>query len=139
MLRGDARRFETWENAYALRAGLAVAASYAMEIGLGLIKERAWALADGLRERLGSLPGAELRDLGPETCAIVSFTLEGHEPHDVVAALREKGINIGTSEPDSTRLGAEARRLPNLLRAAPHYYNTEEELDQLVTALAGLG
>jgi cysteine desulfurase/selenocysteine lyase len=139
VLRGDARRFETWENSYALRAGLGVAAAYAMEIGLGAIKERAWALADGLRERLGSLPGAELRDLGPETCAIVSFTLEGHEPRDVVAALHDKGINIGTSEPDSTRLDAEARRLPNLLRAAPHYYNTEEELDKLVTALAGLG
>jgi selenocysteine lyase/cysteine desulfurase len=139
VLRGDARRFETWENAYALRAGLGVAAAYAMEIGLGPIKDRAWALADGLRERLGSLPGAELRDLGPGTCAIVSFTLEGHEPRDVVAALHDKGINIGTSEPDSTRLDAEARRLPSLLRAAPHYYNTEDELDQLLAALAGLG
>jgi cysteine desulfurase/selenocysteine lyase len=138
-LRGDARRFETWENAYALRAGLGAAAAYAMEIGLGPIQKRAWALANSLREKLGSLPGAELRDLGPETCAIVSFTLEGHEPRDVVAALREKGISIGTSEPDSTRLDAEARRLPNLLRAAPHYYNTEDELDQLLAALAALG
>jgi selenocysteine lyase/cysteine desulfurase len=55
-----------------------------------------------------------------------------------VAALRDQRINIGTSSPDSTRLDSEARRLPILLRAAPHYYNTSEELDRLIVALTAL-
>ena len=42
---------------------------------------------------------------------------------------------IGVSEPSSTRLDAETRGLPILLRAAPHYYNTEEEIYQLSNAL----
>ena len=39
-LRPDARRFETWENSYALRAGLGAALDYAMAIGLERIQDR---------------------------------------------------------------------------------------------------
>lgn len=134
-LRKDARRFENWENAYVLRAGLGAAVNYAMEIGLPQIQERAWGLADALRQRLAALPGAQLRDIGREQCAIVSFTIEGLEPREVMTALRRKGINIGTSGPSSTRLDAEARALPMVFRASPHYYNTEDELDRAVGAL----
>jgi len=134
-LRDDARRFETWENAYALRAGLGVAADYAMDLGLDHIQKRAWGLADGFRDRLREIPGAKVRDIGSKQCAIVSFTIEGLDPRETVARLRTMDINIGASSPDSTRLDSEARGLPTLLRAAPHYYNTEEELDRAVAAL----
>ncbi len=134
-LRSDARRFESWENAYALRAGLRAAAEYALEIGLEAIRSRAWGLADELRARLKDLKGARLHDLGAERCAIVSFTLDGLEPDHVVGTLRARGINIGASRPASTRLDAEARHLPILLRAAPHYYNDSADLDRLIRAL----
>ncbi len=134
-LRNDARRFETWENSYALRAGLGVAVQYAMALGLDAIRDRAWTLAQTLRTMLMDIPGCQVRDIGAETCAIVSFTIEGLEPRAVVAALGEQGITIGASDPDSTRLDAQARSLPTVLRAAPHYYNTDEELTRLVTAL----
>lgn len=134
-LRPDARRFENWENSYALRAGLGVAADYAQDIGLQNIQDRAWGLADSLRQRLRALPGAKLFDLGAPACAIVSFTLESIEPRALVAELRQKNIYIGASDPESTRLDSEARLLPILLRAVPHYYNTEEELDRFMAAL----
>lgn len=136
-LRDDARRFETWENAYALRAGLGAAVAYANDIGMESIRDRAWALADGLRARLSTLPGARVCDLGGDKCAIVSFMIDGlDDPRAVVASLRDQGIKIGTSDPESTRLDSEARRLPVVFRAAPHYYNTEDELDRLADALA---
>ncbi len=137
-LRPDARRFENWENAYALRAGLGAAADYAMEIGLGNIQKRAWGLADLFRQQVSTIKGAKLRDAGDETCAIASFTIDGLDLRKTVAALRVQGINIGASDPDSTRLDAEARNLPVLLRVAPHYYNTEDEIRQLVDALKAL-
>ena len=137
-LRKDARRFENWENAYALRAGLGAAVEYARDIGLEAIGERAWGLAESLRQRLRELPGCEIRDIGAEQCAIVSFTIDGLAPRPTVAALREQGICIGASDPSSTRLDAEARGLPSIFRAAPHYYNTEEELDRTVAALAAM-
>ena len=135
-LRPDARRFETWENAYALRAGLGAAVDYALALGLPAIRERAWGLARALRSKLGTIPGCEVRDLGAEPCAIVSFTIEGLDPDSTVARLRKEGMAIGSSDPPSTRLDAEARPQPHLFRAAPHYYNPEEELDRLVETLA---
>jgi len=137
-LRQDARRFETWENAYALRAGLAAAATYAMSIGIDLIHQRAWKLAVDLRLKLRTIPGTIVHDIGARKCAIVSFSVDGLEPRETVASLRSKGINIGASDPASTRLDSESRNLPTLLRAAPHYYNTEDELDQLVRELKKL-
>ncbi|MCP4048554.1 MAG: aminotransferase class V-fold PLP-dependent enzyme, partial [Gammaproteobacteria bacterium] len=115
---------------------LGVAVDYAKNIGIEAIKARAWYLADYLREALSEIPGAKLRDIGSEQCAIVSFTIEGMDPRNAVSKLRSKNIAIGASDPSSTRLDAEARNLPTVLRAAPHYYNTTEEIDQLIYALA---
>ena len=137
-LRPDARRFENWENAYALRAGLGAAAVYAAEIGIDNIQKRAWGLADLLRQQLTEISGARLRDAGTEQCAIVSFNIDGLDPRQTVADLRNMGINIGASDPESTRLDAENRNLPVVLRAAPHYYNIEAEISQLVSALKTL-
>lgn len=131
-LRDDARRFETWENNYAARLGLGVAIDYALDLGLEAIQARCRALADRLRTGLATVAGVELRDLGPAPCAIVSFTIEGVEARDVVASAERAGITIGASNPSSTRLDAEARSLPVLVRASPHYYNTEAEIDRLI-------
>lgn len=137
-LRVDARRFETWENAYALRAGLGAAVRYALDIGLEAIQTRVRGLADHARTALRERLGAEIRDIGREQSGIVSFTVDGLEPRPTVAALRARAINIGASDPSSTRLDAEARNLPSLLRAAPHYYNTREEIDRMIDALRAL-
>ena len=45
-LRPDARRFENWENAYALRAGLGAAVAYANSLGMENIHQISWGLAD---------------------------------------------------------------------------------------------
>lgn len=134
-LRSDARRFETWENAYALRAGLRAAVNYALDIGLENIQKRSWELAAYARVELSKLPGAIVHDIGREKCAIVSFSIEGLDPAIVVKALRERSINIGASIPSSTRLDSEARGLSTVFRIAPHYYNTREELDTLFELL----
>ena len=131
-LRADARRFETWENNYAAHFGLGVAVDYALDIGLLEIEARCRLLARRLRQGLKALPGAIVRDLGRDPSAIDSFTLEGQEAEAVVAAADRAGIAIGASDPDSTRLDAEKRALPVLVRASPHYYNTEAEIDRLI-------
>ena len=137
-LRSDARRFESWENSYALRAGLGAAARYALSIGMDAIQQRAWGLAASLRQKLSEIPGAQIRDTGSQHCAIVSFSIEGLDPVKAVATLRKQNLSIGTTEPDSTRLDAEARELPIIMRAAPHYYNTDEEIDLLISSLVKL-
>ena len=135
-LRPDARRFENWESYVAGQLGLGVAVDYALGWGLHAIAARIVALADELRTRLGAIPGATLRDLGTQRCGIVSFTIAGQEARKVVAALRQQQINISASSPSSTLLDALARKLPDLLRASVHYYNSETEIDRFVQAIA---
>jgi selenocysteine lyase/cysteine desulfurase len=137
-LREDARRFETWENNYAARIGLGVAVDYALDLGLDAIEARCRLLAGRLRAGLAAIPGIELRDLGRAPAAIVSFTIDDHEAEAVVRSAAEAGITIGVSNPSSTRLDAEARSLPPVIRASPHYYNTEAEIDRLIDHSANL-
>lgn len=137
-LRDDARRFETWENNYAARLGLGAAVDYALDVGIGPIEQRCRTLANRLRNGLVSIRGIRIRDLGRAPGAIVSFTMEGYEADVVVASAAAAGITIGASDPSSTRIDAEARSLPPLARASPHYYNTEAEIDRLIGHLKGL-
>ncbi len=137
-LRDDARRFETWENNYTARLGLGAAIDYALDIGIGPVEQRCRMLADRLRSGLGSIRGVTIRDLGHAPGAIVSFTIKGYEAEAIVSSAAAAGITIGASDPSSTRIDAEMRSLPVVVRASPHYYNTEAEIDRLIGLLTDL-
>ena len=87
---------------------------------------------------LASIDGITIRDLGRAPGAIVSFTMEGYEADTIVSSAAAAGISIGASHPSSTRIDAEVRGLPVVVRASPHYYNTEAEIDRLIAHVAGL-
>jgi selenocysteine lyase/cysteine desulfurase len=137
-LRGDARRFENWENNYAARLGLGVAVDYAQAIGMEAIMARCRALAGQLRGGLAAIPGVTVHDLGREPAAIVTFSVAGMEAGAVQARLAHASINVSTSSPSSTLLDATARGLPVVVRASPHYYNTEDEIDRVTSAVQDL-
>ena len=137
-LRPDARRFETWENGYAARLGLGVAVDYARALGLEAISARCRALAGRLRDGLARIPGVRLHDLGPDPAAIVSFSLAAATADEVKARCAAAGINVSVSRPASTLLDATARDLPPLVRASPHYYNSEEEIDRALAVLGAI-
>lgn len=134
-MRPDARRFEAWERSVAGHIGLGVAVDYALAIGLEAIGARVTALAGRLRTGLGALPGVTVRDAGRERCAIVTFTVADRPAGEVRAHLGAEGINVSVSDPSSTLLDARSRGLPALVRASPHAYNTEAEIDRLVEAV----
>jgi selenocysteine lyase/cysteine desulfurase len=45
------------------------------------------------------------------------------------------GVNLSVSKPSSTLLDATARALPTVVRASPHYYNTEEEISRALEVI----
>ena len=137
-LRQDARRFENWENNYAAQLGLGAAVDYALDLGLENIAARIDVLAALLRQRLGAIPGVTVADIGRRKCGIVSMHLAGKDLSALRTTLRQRGFNCSISTPASTLLDATARRLPDVLRASVHYYNTEEEIERFTTELAGL-
>lgn len=137
-LRPDARRFETWETNVAARIAFGVAVDYALSWGLDAIWARVQHLAETLRERLRTVPGVQVRDLGRVRCGIVTFSADAVEAAAIKERLHARSINVSVSTPRSTLLDAEARGLPDLVRASVHYYNTEDEIDHLCTALADI-
>jgi cysteine desulfurase/selenocysteine lyase len=137
VIRDDARRFENWETNYAAKIGLGVAVDYALTLGIGAIEDRVTALAETLRVRLVE-QGALVHDLGKRRCGIVSFSVPGHPAADVQRWLSAGRINTSVSLLDYARLDLPARGLPDLVRASVHYYNTGDELEQLVARVADL-
>ena len=135
-----ARRFEIWEQYFAGNLGLGAAIDYALAIGIDQIWQRVQPMAASLRERLSAVPGLSVRDRGAEQCAIVSFTLDGHDPQEIRdrLAAHNPRINVSTSSINSARLDFPQRGLTQTVRASVHYYNTEAELDTLVDAIARL-
>ncbi len=136
-MRPDARRFENWERNIAAQLGLGAAVDYALGWALADITERVATLADDLRRPLTDIQGVSVRDLGRRRCGIVSFTVEGELPRDIVAALRQRRMNCHTSA-GSTPVDTRVRRLPDLVRASVHYYNTEEEVARYAAAVGEL-
>jgi selenocysteine lyase/cysteine desulfurase len=131
----DARRFETFESHVAGQVGLGVAVRYALDLGLDAIRERVTALAETLRTALAAVDGVTVADTGRIRSGITTFYAEQMDAAEIQAALRERDVNTSVSTPNSTRLDAEARNLPDLVRASVHYYNTEGEIDRFVETL----
>jgi len=135
----DARRFETWESHVAGQVALGVAVDYALDRGLDAIFERNQRLAATLRGELSSSPGVTVHDQGRVRCGITTFSAEQAGAKEIQKALRERDINVSVSTPSSTRLDAETRDLPDLVRASVHYYNTEDEIDRFASAIRAVG
>jgi selenocysteine lyase/cysteine desulfurase len=134
----DARRFETWEFAYALVLGLGAAARYALHVGVEPAQERIVSLANATRARLAELPGARVLDRGPQLCGLVTASFAGHEPEALVQALRALGINTHALGRAGAVLDFDDKGVEAALRVSPHYYNTEAEIDALAEALGSI-
>jgi selenocysteine lyase/cysteine desulfurase len=131
----DARRFETWEFAYALVLGLGAAATYALEVGLDTARDRARQLAAYARKRLADLPGVRVLDRGPELCAIVTASVAGWDTTEIKLRLRARGINTSSPHREDAVIDMDKKGASSALRISPHYYNTTEEVDTAVEAL----
>ena len=138
LLAPGARRFEAWERNVAGQIGLGAAVDYALGVGLEAIAERVQGLASGLRERLGEVPNASVYDPGLSKSGIVTFGLDGHDVTAVRARLRARGCNVSVVPRDWALLDAQARGLPDLVRASVHAFNTEAEVERFVAEVAAL-
>jgi selenocysteine lyase/cysteine desulfurase len=135
-LRPDARRFESWERFAAGQLGLGAAADYALDLGLAEIADRIQLLARRLRDGLADLPHVTVRDRGWQRCGIVTFSHASLRASEVVARLAAVDVVVRTSE-QTYRFDEGVTPEPRV-RASVHYYNTEEEIDRAVAAVAAL-
>ena len=137
-IRGDAGRFENWEQFYAGKAALGKAIDYAMSFGLDAIQTRIYALADLLRTGLGGIDGVEVTDTGIEQCGIVTFMTAQMRPAEIESALKQRRINVSISEASGNLVAYRQRNIPGVVRASLHYYNNESEIDYFIESLKSI-
>jgi selenocysteine lyase/cysteine desulfurase len=134
----DAKRFENWERSVAGLLGLGAAVDYALAIGPAAIEIDLRRKAAILRQRLSAVSGVTVRDIGQEKGGIVTFTKEGVTAAEIKAALAASRINVSVSGRSSTYLDMTARHLTEVVRSSVHYFNSEDEIDQLCAAVAAI-
>lgn len=131
-----AQRFEFGEFSYASKRALGVAIEYALALGLDAIEDRVTHLANRLRSELPQIHGVEVYDQGLEKCGIVTFTVNGYESGAIVGALRSRNFTTGAPQAATAMLDIGAKGIEGVVRASPHYFNTDDEIDGFTTALA---
>ncbi|WP_084958715.1 aminotransferase class V-fold PLP-dependent enzyme [Thermoactinospora rubra] len=133
-----AARFEEWEFPYATLIGSAQAVRYALRVGLEPVSRRTPALAARLRERLAAVPGVRVLDRGRELAALVTFDVEGWQAQPFKQAMDARGVNSALSFREFAVYDFADKDVEWALRLSPHYYNTEQEVDEVAEAVAEL-
>jgi L-cysteine/cystine lyase len=97
------------------------------EIGLSLIHARIASLGRYCHDALAAISGVALVTPRDRMAGLVHFTLAGVAPPDLTSAMATQGIQIRhTLDPQANRIST-------------GWYNTEEEIDRAVAAIAALG
>ena len=107
-------------------------------MGVPTAAARARALAAYARERLAEIDGVRVLDRGPSLCAIATAEVAGRDAASLKLALRARGINTSATDREDAVIDMDEKGARSALRLSPHYYNTPEEIDAAVAALAEL-
>lgn len=132
------RKFEPGVPNMAQAAGLGVALTYLSDIGMQEIHDHEIALTQYLLDAFSEIQ--DLKVIGPTEMKMrggtVSFTVGDIHPHDLGQFLDSQGIAVRTGHhcawPLTRKLG-----VPATTRASFYLYNSQKDLDELVTSIRG--
>ena len=128
-------KFEAGTPHIAGAIGLGAAVDFIADVGFGAIAAHERQLLEYATTALSGVPGLRLIGTAREKASILSFVLEGVHPHDVGTVVDTEGVAIRTghhcTQPVMDRFG-----VPATARASLAMYNTTDEVDHLVMALA---
>jgi cysteine desulfurase / selenocysteine lyase len=131
---GAPARFEAGTGNIADAVGLGAALDYVEQIGMENIAAYEHDLLNYGTAKLLTVPGLRLIGTAREKASVLSFVLDDVRTEDVGAALNQEGIAVRSghhcAQPILRRMGVESTVRPSLA-----FYNTCEEIDQLVAAL----
>ncbi|MEO5779315.1 SufS family cysteine desulfurase [Arthrobacter sp. PAMC25284] len=133
------QRFEAGTQRISQAVALAAAANYLSETGIARIHAWEAELGQRLVEGLEAIPG--IRVLGPaagrERIGLAAFDVAGVHAHDVGQFLDSRGIAVRVghhcAQPLHRRLGLTATT-----RASTYLYNTTDDVDAFLDAVAGV-
>lgn len=128
-------KFEAGTPPIAQAIGLGAAIDYLNSLDRDAVADHEHALLRYAMTRLAQVPGLTLIGTAPHKAAVQSFVMEGVHPHDLATVLDRHGVCVRAghhcAQPLMERLGVTATT-----RASFGLYNTMDEVDALVNALA---
>jgi len=115
--------FRNWAGV----AGLETSVNYLLKIGIDKIRKKNIKLANLMREELSKMDGVTL--YGPQQeekrTSIVSFAIKDQDPSEVVKRLERQNMILAVRE----------IFFKKVIRASPHFFNTESEILQVIDAI----
>lgn len=126
-------KFEGGTPIIAGAIGLGAAIDFLEEVGLDNILAHEHRLANYALDRLSEVEGITI--YGPkERAGVVTFNLDDVHPHDVATVLDAEGVAVRAGHHCAQPL-MKYLNVSSTARASFYLYNTEEEIDQLVSSL----
>lgn len=123
-------KFQTGFRNYVGIVGLESSINYLLKFGMENIRKKNLYLSNLLREELSKIKNIIL--YGPENpqerTSIVSFRINNHDPQLIVKKLEKQNIVLAVREILEQKI----------IRASPHFFNTEPEILQVIDAIKNL-
>ena len=114
--------------------GLATAIDYINGIGLENISSYEQELLEYATEKLSAVEGLEIIGTSKNKASVISFVLDGIHPYDTGVILDQLGIAVRTGH-HCTQPVMEYFKCEGTVRASLAFYNTKEEIDELVKGI----
>jgi cysteine desulfurase/selenocysteine lyase len=128
-------KFEAGTPAIAEGVGFGAAVDYLQSIGMKEIEEHERRITGYALEKLSLIP--DLHVLGPsieEKGGVAAFYIKGIHAHDVAQVLDSQGIAVRAGHHCAQPLHNKYD-LPATTRASMYLYNTEDEIDQMISGI----
>jgi len=123
-------KFQTGFRNYVGIVGLESSVRYLLNFGMKNIHEKNQYLSNLFREELSKIPNVIL--YGPDDpndrTSIVSFNIDGFDSQEIADKLEKQGIILAVREIMEKKI----------VRASPHFFNTESEMLQVIDAIKKL-
>ena len=128
-------KFEAGTPPIAAAISFGAALDYLDAIGIERIAAQEQDLLAYATSRIETMKGVRIIGTAREKAAVLSFVVAGIHPHDMGTLLNEEGVAVRTghhcAQPVMQRFGVAAT-----VRASFAFYNTRQEIDALVDAIA---
>jgi cysteine desulfurase / selenocysteine lyase len=128
-------KFEAGTPNIAGFAGLGAAVDYLQDIGMGNVAARERELLDYATHALQTVPGLRIIGTAQDKAAVISFLIDGVHAHDLATLLDHEGIALRSGHHCAHPL-MQFYGVPATARASLAFWNTTEEIDALVAAIA---
>ena len=127
-------KFEAGTPNIAGAIGLEKAIGYLESVNLNACVKQETAVTKYALKQLKDFSNIKLIGNSDNRSSIISFTIENIHPHDIGTILNQKGIAMRTGHHCTMPL-MDFYNIPGTIRASFSFYNTENEVDDMVAAL----